>query len=102
MNTREKDLPQREKDLTQREKTVNYSPPKSIRLRHAHCYTDQDAMKRIKSLCVRFPSQDLESFLLRAMRLRNCLRDRVCFTPTVVYGRLGTAFSLKASDVLRE
>ena len=76
MNTREKDLPQREKDLTQREKdltqrekTVHYSPPKSIRLRHVHCYTDQDAMKRMKSLCVRFPRQDLENFLLRAVRL---------------------------------
>ena len=39
-------------------------------MRHEHCFTDEDAMKHLKSLCIRLPSEDLEGFLNRAMRLR--------------------------------
>lgn len=39
-------------------------------MRHVHCYTDEDAMKHLKSLCIGYTGDDLERFLLRAMRLR--------------------------------
>lgn len=38
--------------------------------RHSHCFVDEDSMKKLKSLAIRHPSVNLESFLLRASRLQ--------------------------------